>query len=144
MDKKKGKWAGDVLSMYEKNFKGGLQSNLSCMRSNILEEYTRKWMKAVINKYVTPDPDFIADDNHFSKEKWKSLFLQILQQNKIPQSDYTIEGYNYGDNWMLGVTLNYLNHEVTIFQGRKKEFLVRFPELNPQVDCSNGDFYENY
>ena len=47
MDKKKEKWASDVLLMFENNYKGALQITLNQMRDKILDEYSKKWMKAV-------------------------------------------------------------------------------------------------
>ena len=148
MDKKKEKWASDVLLMFENNYKGALQITLNQMRDKILDEYSKKWMKAVTNKYITTNPNFVANGTYYSKEKWQSMYLQVLQQNNISQSDCTVDGYCYDEGgWLAGVTIHYCNHEVTIFQGRKKEFLVRFPELNPEVFFGSGfagTLYTNY
>lgn len=144
MDSKQNKWAGQILSLFERNYEGALDIYLDNIRLNILEEHTSSWMRSTLKKYISPNPNMFARNNFASEREIRTYLCQFFDNYHIPSTDYTIEIDRTVPNLDLAkLTFRNRKFELSFFAKRTPVIYLRIPELNPVVQIG-GRVYENY
>ena len=144
MDSKQNKWAGQILTLFEKNYGGALDINLDNIRLNILEEHTKSWMKSALKKYICSNPNMFARNNFASERELRTYLCQFFDNYHIPSTDYTIEIDRTVPNLDLAkLTFRNRKFELSFFAKKSPVIYLRIPDLNPEVRIG-GRVYENY